>query len=87
MRIFAATYANNPQTCLLYTSPSPRDISGSRMPSSACKGGAPPPPPTTNLHDYEGIRDPEMSRGLGDVYKRQYQYYCAQKLKAEMTLP
>ena len=23
------------QTCLLYTSPSPRDISGSRMPSSA----------------------------------------------------
>ena len=24
-----------PNTCLLYTSPSPRDISGSRMPSSA----------------------------------------------------
>ena len=24
-----------PSTCLLYTSPSPRDISGSRMPSSA----------------------------------------------------
>ena len=24
-----------PYTCLLYTSPSPRDISGSRMPSSA----------------------------------------------------
>ena len=24
-----------PVTCLLYTSPSPRDISGSRMPSSA----------------------------------------------------
>ena len=24
-----------PETCLLYTSPSPRDISGSRMPSSA----------------------------------------------------
>ena len=24
-----------PQSCLLYTSPSPRDISGSRMPSSA----------------------------------------------------
>ena len=23
------------ETCLLYTSPSPRDISGSRMPSSA----------------------------------------------------
>ena len=26
---------NNPLSCLLYTSPSPRDISGSRMPSSA----------------------------------------------------
>ena len=26
---------NNGKTCLLYTSPSPRDISGSRMPSSA----------------------------------------------------
>ena len=25
----------NTATCLLYTSPSPRDISGSRMPSSA----------------------------------------------------
>ena len=25
----------DPQACLLYTSPSPRDISGSRMPSSA----------------------------------------------------
>ena len=25
----------NPEFCLLYTSPSPRDISGSRMPSSA----------------------------------------------------
>ena len=24
-----------PKACLLYTSPSPRDISGSRMPSSA----------------------------------------------------
>ncbi|MHA6386162.1 hypothetical protein ACX3V1_26940 [Escherichia coli] len=42
-------------TCLLYTSPSPRDISGSRMP----------------LQADHGIRDPEMSRGLGDVYKRQ----------------
>ena len=30
---FAANGVNNP--CLLYTSPSPRDISGSRMPSSA----------------------------------------------------
>ena len=28
-------YANEKKTCLLYTSPSPRDISGSRMPSSA----------------------------------------------------
>ena len=28
-------YKNNTYTCLLYTSPSPRDISGSRMPSSA----------------------------------------------------
>ena len=27
--------ATDPKTCLLYTSPSPRDISGSRMPSSA----------------------------------------------------
>ena len=26
---------NAPKFCLLYTSPSPRDISGSRMPSSA----------------------------------------------------
>ena len=26
---------NNINSCLLYTSPSPRDISGSRMPSSA----------------------------------------------------
>eukprot|EP00826_Nyctotherus_ovalis_P019123 TRINITY_DN15843_c0_g1_i4.p1 TRINITY_DN15843_c0_g1~~TRINITY_DN15843_c0_g1_i4.p1 ORF type:complete len:101 (-),score=8.13 TRINITY_DN15843_c0_g1_i4:5-307(-) len=26
-----------PYTCLLYTSPSPRDLSTSRMPSSACK--------------------------------------------------
>ena len=30
LQIYTATY-----TCLLYTSPSPRDISGSRMPSSA----------------------------------------------------
>ena len=29
------TKRNNFTTCLLYTSPSPRDISGSRMPSSA----------------------------------------------------
>ena len=28
-------YPVNPRACLLYTSPSPRDISGSRMPSSA----------------------------------------------------
>ena len=26
---------NEPQTCLLYTSPSPRDVEESRMPSSA----------------------------------------------------
>ena len=26
---------NNPKTCLLYTSPSPRDVEESRMPSSA----------------------------------------------------
>ena len=29
------TYRGNPDTCLLYTSPSPRDGSASRMPSSA----------------------------------------------------
>ena len=28
-------YRQRPQTCLLYTSPSPRDLSTSRMPSSA----------------------------------------------------
>ena len=28
-------YANDPTTCLLYTSPSPRDRTRSRMPSSA----------------------------------------------------
>ena len=28
-------YALDPETCLLYTSPSPRDPIGSRMPSSA----------------------------------------------------
>ena len=28
-------FSQNSSTCLLYTSPSPRDISGSRMPSSA----------------------------------------------------
>ena len=36
---FFAIYVPSPEaevsTCLLYTSPSPRDISGSRMPSSA----------------------------------------------------
>ena len=30
-----AAVGRQQQTCLLYTSPSPRDISGSRMPSSA----------------------------------------------------
>ena len=29
------SYTNHPQDCLLYTSPSPRDLSTSRMPSSA----------------------------------------------------
>ena len=33
--IEAASQTAPSQTCLLYTSPSPRDISGSRMPSSA----------------------------------------------------
>ena len=32
---FLKTYKVSKGTCLLYTSPSPRDISGSRMPSSA----------------------------------------------------
>ena len=32
-RLFPSAILNQP--CLLYTSPSPRDISGSRMPSSA----------------------------------------------------
>ncbi|MHA6385484.1 hypothetical protein ACX3V1_22945 [Escherichia coli] len=31
--------------------------------------GSPPPPPP--CHAVDGKRDPEMSRGLGDVYKRQ----------------
>ena len=31
----AAGSTKNTKSCLLYTSPSPRDISGSRMPSSA----------------------------------------------------
>ena len=34
-RYLAALQATNPETCLLYTSPSPRDQRGSRMPSSA----------------------------------------------------
>ena len=29
------TFANDPESCLLYTSPSPRDATLSRMPSSA----------------------------------------------------
>ena len=32
---FAVTFHRKARSCLLYTSPSPRDISGSRMPSSA----------------------------------------------------
>ena len=33
--ILCGLFASLMSTCLLYTSPSPRDISGSRMPSSA----------------------------------------------------
>ena len=32
---YAREHKYKPNACLLYTSPSPRDISGSRMPSSA----------------------------------------------------
>ena len=32
---FSRAYGEAIESCLLYTSPSPRDISGSRMPSSA----------------------------------------------------
>ena len=34
-RQYSDPHVDHPNTCLLYTSPSPRDISGSRMPSSA----------------------------------------------------
>ena len=34
-RLHAGDAEPLPKDCLLYTSPSPRDISGSRMPSSA----------------------------------------------------
>ena len=33
--IGATMMAEDPRTCLLYTSPSPRDVEESRMPSSA----------------------------------------------------
>ena len=33
--LICAALANSPSTCLLYTSPSPRDYNTSRMPSSA----------------------------------------------------
>ena len=33
--LYRVILLNDDYTCLLYTSPSPRDISGSRMPSSA----------------------------------------------------
>ena len=33
--VFGNLYGSPQKPCLLYTSPSPRDISGSRMPSSA----------------------------------------------------
>ena len=35
MGVNTALFTHKIETCLLYTSPSPRDISGSRMPSSA----------------------------------------------------
>ena len=35
VRILGADHEGKPFTCLLYTSPSPRDLSTSRMPSSA----------------------------------------------------
>eukprot|EP00656_Telonema_subtile_P009334 TRINITY_DN14387_c0_g2_i1.p3 TRINITY_DN14387_c0_g2~~TRINITY_DN14387_c0_g2_i1.p3 ORF type:complete len:113 (+),score=15.65 TRINITY_DN14387_c0_g2_i1:196-534(+) len=35
MRLAAASSADTPRACLLYTSPSPRDRTRSRMPSSA----------------------------------------------------
>ena len=35
MSIMARARANKPEICLLYTSPSPRDMRRSRMPSSA----------------------------------------------------
>ena len=34
-QVLIASHLGRPKDCLLYTSPSPRDISGSRMPSSA----------------------------------------------------
>ncbi|MHA6498174.1 hypothetical protein ACX3VG_15945, partial [Escherichia coli] len=39
--VFRARHNNQPvgQCCLLYTSPSPRDSTSSRMPSSAWNGG------------------------------------------------
>ena len=33
--LYKEAYKNHPCTCLLYTSPSPRDVEESRMPSSA----------------------------------------------------
>ena len=35
LAILASNYYDRPSACLLYTSPSPRDLSTSRMPSSA----------------------------------------------------
>ena len=35
MLLYSLLYLTGYKSCLLYTSPSPRDISGSRMPSSA----------------------------------------------------
>ena len=35
IRKYSVVEITQPETCLLYTSPSPRDLSTSRMPSSA----------------------------------------------------
>ena len=86
--------------CLLYTSPSPRDLSTSRMPSSAWKkatvptagGGAAKKRKEEFLQAEDGIRDVERSRGLGDVYKRQQKvledFYGLQAVSyTHLTLP
>ena len=43
--------------------------------------------PITYLkHIEDGIRDFCLSRGLGDVYKRQIQYYCAMENACEAII-